>query len=161
MSARRMQCAMQTGGRNQTLGGGVPLFWTWLTICCAVWRSLPCRLTHSCSRAFSSAPLKKTKSSMLPPKQALASAARRGAGARRPRTRTPAPNFGPSPGRVREAQPRERSSRAADLPPDRSDSAHSKCSHCLKKPRLLFFVFTLVTFHSPDTEMTIYNVMYK
>ncbi|XP_043783420.1 uncharacterized protein LOC122710034 [Cervus elaphus] len=36
---------------------------------------------------------------------------RRGAGARRPRTRTPAPNFGPSPGRVREAQPRERSSR--------------------------------------------------
>uniref|UniRef100_A0ABI7WXJ4 Uncharacterized protein n=1 Tax=Felis catus TaxID=9685 RepID=A0ABI7WXJ4_FELCA len=75
MSARRMQCAMQTGGRNQTLGGGVPLFWTWLTICCAVWRSLPCRLTHSCSRAFSSAPLKKTKSSMLPPKQALASAA--------------------------------------------------------------------------------------
>uniref|UniRef100_A0A8D2EBT0 Family with sequence similarity 120A opposite strand n=1 Tax=Theropithecus gelada TaxID=9565 RepID=A0A8D2EBT0_THEGE len=76
MSARRMQWAMQTGGRNQTLGGGVPLFWTWLTICCAVWRSLPCRLTHSCSRAFSSAPLKKTKSSMLPPKQALASAAR-------------------------------------------------------------------------------------
>uniref|UniRef100_H0X5P4 Uncharacterized protein n=1 Tax=Otolemur garnettii TaxID=30611 RepID=H0X5P4_OTOGA len=77
MSARRMQWAMQTGGRNQTLGGGVPLFWTWLTICCAVWRSLPCLLTHSCSRAFSSAPLKKTKSSMLPPKQALASAASR------------------------------------------------------------------------------------
>uniref|UniRef100_A0A2I3SVC7 Family with sequence similarity 120 member A opposite strand n=1 Tax=Pan troglodytes TaxID=9598 RepID=A0A2I3SVC7_PANTR len=86
MSARRMQWAMQTGGRNQTFGGGVPLFWTWLTICCAVWRSLPCRLTHSCSRAFSSAPLKKTKSSMLPPKQALASAARnlcRGAGCNR------------------------------------------------------------------------------
>ncbi|KAL2299603.1 hypothetical protein Nmel_012446 [Mimus melanotis] len=76
MRARRMQCAMQTGGRNQTLGGGVPLFWTWLTICCAVWRSLPWRFTHSCSRAFSRAPLKKTKSSMFPLKQALARAAR-------------------------------------------------------------------------------------
>lgn len=38
---------------------------------------------------------------------------RRGAGSRRRRTRAPAPNFGPSPGRVREAQPRKRSSRAA------------------------------------------------
>ena len=37
---------------------------------------------------------------------------RRGAGSRRRRTRAPAPNIGPSPGRVREAQPRERSSRA-------------------------------------------------
>ena len=37
---------------------------------------------------------------------------RRGADSRRRRTRTPASNFGPSPGRVREAQPRERSPRA-------------------------------------------------
>uniref|UniRef100_A0A8P0TTV3 Uncharacterized protein n=1 Tax=Canis lupus familiaris TaxID=9615 RepID=A0A8P0TTV3_CANLF len=97
MSARRMQCAMHTGGRNQTLGGGVPLFWTWLTICCAVWRSLPCRLTHSCSRAFSSAPLKNTKSSMLPPKQALASAARNLSGGAGPDSRCRADGARPMP----------------------------------------------------------------
>uniref|UniRef100_A0A8C2RNE0 Uncharacterized protein n=1 Tax=Capra hircus TaxID=9925 RepID=A0A8C2RNE0_CAPHI len=121
MSARRMQCAMQTGGRNQTLGGGVPLFWTWLTICCAVWRSLPCRLTHSCSRAFSSAPLKKTKSSMLPPKQALASAARAGHRGPHPRLQDLATRGRPYPRKsVRQPCPRPRSELVTSTRP-RSD----------------------------------------
>lgn len=37
-----------------------------LMICCTIWHSLPCHLTHSCSCIFSSMPLKNTSSSMLP-----------------------------------------------------------------------------------------------
>lgn len=58
------------------VGGRGALVLDMVEISCAIWRSLVCRLTHLCSRPFSSARLKKAKSSMLPLKQDLANAVR-------------------------------------------------------------------------------------